>query len=217
MPSPFTAAVPVGRLGPGGVDLLGTAFLLPQAGLLATASHVVGQDDTNLVVVFKAGSPDPLTTYQDTSDPAVQTIRARVKAFDAFRDLCVLEIGGALAAGTAVQGADAVSVGEELIVAGYPHANNGRMVLTLQRTDVGAKILIEAGGVKSKHLVLNVQARPGQSGSPVYRARDNVLVAVVVGSYAPGGGGAISLGGIDPHTLHQTTHAISAEYLMAMM
>jgi hypothetical protein len=36
---------------------------------------------------------------------------------------------------------------------------------------------------------------------------------MVVGSYAPNGGGGILLGDVDPATLHQTTHAISAEYV----
>jgi hypothetical protein len=42
-------------------------------------------------------------------------------------------------------------------------------------------------------------------------------VALLIGSYAPGGGGMVSLGGVDPHTLHQTTHAISAEYAKELL
>ena len=90
------------------------------------------------------------------------------------------------------------------------------MVLTRQDTEIGARVLITSGGIKAKHLVLNVQARPGQSGSPIFRTFDGQLVGVLIGSYAPGGGGGISLGGVDPHTLHQTTHAVSSEYLSKM-
>ena len=71
--------------------------------------------------------------------------------------------------------------------------------------------------IKSKHIVLNIQTRPGQSGSPVFRESDSMLVAMIIGSYAPNSSGSISLGGVDPHTLHQTTHAVSAEYILQML
>ena len=106
---------------------------------------------------------------------------------------------------------------QRLSIVGYPHCTQGRNVLTYQETTVGAKILIESSYVKSKHLVLNIQTRPGQSGSPVFRETDSKLVAMVIGSYAPNSQGAISLGGVDPHTLHQTTHAVSTEYILKML
>jgi hypothetical protein len=115
-----------------------------------------------------------------------------------------------------IAGADGAPVGTQISSFGFPHADHGRMVLTRQDTEIGARVLITSGGVKAKHLVLNVQARPGQSGSPIFRTADGQLVGVLIGSYAPGGGGRISLGGVDPHTLHQTTHAVSAEYLSKM-
>lgn len=65
--------------------------------------------------------------------------------------------------------------------------------------------------------MLNTQARPGQSGSPIFSAYTTTLVAILIGSYAPGGGGGISLCGVDPHTLHQTTHAVSVEYVKKML
>ena len=90
-------------------------------------------------------------------------------------------------------------------------------MLTYERAEIGAKVLIDSNGIKSKHVVLNTQARPGQSGSPVLRLPDLMVIGLLIGSYAPGGGGGISLGGVDPQTLHQTTHAISAEYLTEML
>jgi len=40
---------------------------------------------------------------------------------------------------------------------------------------------------------------------------------MVIGSYAPSIEGGIRLGNIDPYTLHQTTHAVSAEYIASML
>jgi len=78
-------------------------------------------------------------------------------------------------------------------------------------------LVSNSSGIKSNHLVLNVQTRPGQSGSPIFRLSDSKLIGMIIGSYAPGGGGGISLGGIDPNTLHQTTHAVSSEYISKMI
>jgi S1-C subfamily serine protease len=205
----------VGRVTPAGVKLLGTAFLLPKTGLFATASHVAGTDDTGLVLAFKMLAH--ISDYQDTANPAVQMFPVKIAATDPFHDLAVLKAESQDASNIVISGADEAPVGTGTSSFGFPHADHGRMVLTRQDTEIGARVLIESGGIKAKHLVLNTQARPGQSGSPVFRTDDGKLVAIIIGSYAPGGGGGISLAGVDPHTLHQTTHAISSEYLLKMI
>ena len=209
-----SAIFAVGRTGPAGVQPLGTAFLLNKPGYFATASHVVGTDDTNLVLVFKQLST--LHEYQDTSDISVRQIPAKIMAADPFHDLVVLKVDASMSSAIRIGGTDSVQVGTLISSFGFPHADHGRMVLTQQDTAIGARVLIEVGGIKSKHIVLNIQARPGQSGSPIFKRADGEVVAVLIGSYAPGGGDGISLGGVNPHTLHQTTQAVSAEYLLEM-
>jgi S1-C subfamily serine protease len=204
----------LGVTGPSGINLLGTAFLLNKKGHFATAAHVAGTDDSKLVVVFK--DLNTIHDYQDTSDQKVNAFPVKIVATDPFHDLAVLKGDVDALSNVAIVGADAAPVGTEVCSFGYPHADHGRLVLTQQNAAIGARVLIESGRIKSKHLVLNQQARPGQSGSPIFRADNGELVAVLIGSYAPGGGGGISLGGVDPHTLHQTTHAVSAEYLSRM-
>jgi len=182
--------------------------------MFASAYHTVGSDDANLVLVTKGMTN--VDAFQDTSDTQVQMFPGKIHAADPLHDLVVLTAAVDVQCNLVISGADAVSVGAAISSFGYPHADHGRMVLTRQDAEIGARVLIDSAGVKSKHLVLNTQARPGQSGSPVFNRADGKLVAVLVGSYAPGGGGDISLGGVDPHTLHQTTHAVSAEYLKEM-
>jgi len=205
----------VGRVQPDGINLLGTAFLLNKPGLFATAAHVPGQSDHGLVIAFKGMTS--LADYQDTSDTQVQTMPVTIHATDPFHDLAVLKTNSTGSSNVKVTGSDSVAVGAEIATFGYPHADQGRLVLTQQNAEVGARILIQSGGIKAKHMVLNIQARPGQSGSPIISLADGSIVGVLVGSYAPGGGGGISLGGVDPHTLHQTTHAVSAEYIAKMI
>jgi hypothetical protein len=40
---------------------------------------------------------------------------------------------------------------------------------------------------------------------------------MITGGYAPAGGGGVIVAGIDPQTLHQTTHAVSAEYILGLL
>jgi V8-like Glu-specific endopeptidase len=205
----------VGRITPDGVNLLGTCFVLNQNGLFATTAHVTNNDENNLVIVVS--STTDLKTYQDTSNTQVQMLYAKIKNIDPVRDIAILEVDQPINSNINIVGADHVNISDEIAVIGFPHCNLGRQVLTFQKTIVGAKILIETSGIKSKHLVLNIQTRPGQSGSPVLNSENTLLVGMIIGSYVPGQGGGISLGGVDPHTLHQTTHAVSAEYILNMI
>lgn len=206
----------IGRNGPGGVTLLGTAFgVAPDR--VATAFHVSGPDDSNLFLIFPRVTS--LNDYQDTSDTALQLVPVDLIEADPVRDLAILGLPSyaVLSMAYSLSSSDEVPPGALVTTFGFPHANFGRMVLTQQRAHVGARVLIESAGQKSKHVVLNTQAREGQSGGPVFDDSLTRVVAVVIGSYAPAGGGGISLGGVDPATLHQTTHAISAGYLEAML
>jgi V8-like Glu-specific endopeptidase len=206
----------VGRTGANGVSLLGTATLLNSPGKFVTAAHVTQKDEQNLVVVVKPDNSS-INDYQDTSDARVEVIPVRIEAIEPFRDLCILSAGIDAFSTISMGSTDILNLGNVVDIFGYPHADHGRLVLTQQRTEIGARILIKNGIVKTKHVVLNTQARPGQSGSPIFSAQTTMLVAILIGSYAPGGGGSISLGGVDPHTLHQTTHAVSVEYVREML
>jgi V8-like Glu-specific endopeptidase len=206
----------VGRTGSNGVELLlGTATLLNSPGRFVTAAHVTNKDDQNLVIVLRPYNS--IDDYQDTSDERVQVIPVRIEAIDPFTDLCILSADIDAFSNISMGSTDLLNFGSVVDIFGYPHADHGRLVLTHQRTEIGARILIKNGIVKTKHVVLNTQARPGQSGSPIFSAYTTTVVAILIGSYAPGGGGGISLGGVDPHTLHQTTHAVSVEYIREML
>jgi V8-like Glu-specific endopeptidase len=205
---------PLARLGAPS-SLLGTCFAVgPHQ--VATAHHVVAGDPSGLAMVLPKFRS--IQDYQDTTENSFQTVPLTVFAADPIRDLCVLTLGGAEFRGPLRLGStDQSPVGSLVMTQGYPHANFGRMVLTQQEAKVGARVLLGSGGQKFKNMILNTQAREGQSGGPVIDPGTGLVVAILIGSYAPGGGGGISLGGVDPATLHQTTHAISAEYLQEML
>jgi S1-C subfamily serine protease len=205
----------LGRVEPSGVRLLGTAFAVAND-KIATAYHVVGADDRNLVMILPRVSS--LLDYQDTTDHRVTHAPLKMHAADPIHDLCVLQCDAntAIWHNYTISSTDAVPPGAPVITFGFPHANFGRMVLTQQMAHVGARILIGSQGDKAKHLILNTQAREGQSGGPIFDISLQKLVAVLIGSYVPGGHSGLIVAGVDPASLHQTTHAVSAEYLQGM-
>ncbi len=206
---------PVGRITTNGVELLGTAFFINQAGLLATAAHVVGNNDNNLVIIMNRITS--IQDYQDTSNEQVQFVPAKIKEINPIADVCILEVPTQVQSTFVLDSTDSVQVGEQIAIFGYPHSDHGRMVLTQQDTSVGAKILIKSNGIMLKNIVLNVQSRPGQSGSPIVIPEKRTIAGILIGSYAPKSNGGISIGGIDPQTLHQTTHTVSVEYIKEML
>jgi hypothetical protein len=197
--------------------MLGTGFLINNNGHIVTTKHVVGNDDKNLVVLFP--HIDNLNSYQDLSNNSCQPIPVKVKDIDPFKDIAILESPNIRYSGSIppIGSFDNIDVGEMVEIFGFPHCIHGRRALTLQRASIGAKVLLTSSDIKSKHAVINIQSRPGQSGSLVFSARNNCIAGILIGAWAPITGGGISLGGINPQELHQTTHCISAEYIKEML
>jgi len=213
----FTQTVLViGRITPEHVQMLGTGFLVSKDGLIATTRHVVGSDSSNLVVLFPHITN--IDEYQDLSDTRCKPVPARIQEVDPIKDLAILKselnFNGEI---PKLGSFNSTSVGDEVGIFGYPHCVQGRRALTFQKAEIGAKVLLVSSGIKSKHAVINVQSRPGQSGSLIFSPKTSSITGVLIGAWGPTSGGGISLGGINPHELHQTTHCISSEYIKEML
>lgn len=210
-------AVLVGRISPGGVNVLGSAFIADQFGNCATPYHVVGSNDDNLCIVL---SPTvDINVYQDSSETNCSIAPAKMTEVDPSRDIAILKTDLTFPSGftfAPLGSFDDCNVADQMEIFGYPHCTFGRRALTLQRAEIGAKVIMENNGAKSKHGVLNIQTRPGQSGSFVQCPRRLQVVGMLIGAWVPGQG-RISLGGINPHELHQTTHCISADHIRDML
>lgn len=204
----------VGRVTPNHIQLLGTAFMVGADGKYATAKHVIGDNHNGLVIL--APHIQRINDYQDTTDSRCQPVDAVVLEIDPLKDLAILKADVSFTGPMPTLGTlDLVNVGEKIGIFGFPHCVEGRRALTFQESEVGAKVLLDSSGIKSKYAVINVQSRPGQSGSMVFCPRNSSVVGLLIGTYAPNFG--ISLGNINPAELNQTTQVISAEYIREML
>lgn len=200
-----------------GVQLLGSCFAVSNNGLFVTCRHVIGNHANNLVLV-SSSSADNIYEYQDTSNRQCKIIEVQsIETVNPLCDLVLLKTDIYVSRISAIGTLDEVNVGDEVELLEYPHCvNDWQMhILTLQRTIIGAKILRESNGLKYKYAILNVQTRPGQSGSLVFCPSLQKVVGILVGGYAPNSG--ISLGGINPYELNQTSFCLSAEYINEML
>ncbi|WP_233966180.1 S1 family peptidase [Pectobacterium polaris] len=207
--------VTLGLINAEGINLLGTGFFVA-SNKIATARHVIKGVQGDIVVIQSGLSN--FNEYQDTTNNKVYCINCKVIEDDPIKDLSILEVGVNLS-GTmlSLSGFDNISIGDEVAVVGYPHCVEARRVLTLQKSFIGAKVLLSNSGVKFKNAIINIQSRPGQSGSPIISMRDGSVVGLLIGAYLNNFGGGIIVGNINPAELHQTTHCISAEYIKDML
>jgi len=156
----------LGRRSSTGINILGTCFLTKNPGCFATASHVTQGNDKDLCVIIQ--NQDQLSDYQDASDNQVRCVPAFIDKIDTIHDTAIVRINEGLTSTIELVSLDQVKVGTEIEIFGYPHAEHGRKILTKQSADIGAKILLSAAHAKIKHCVVNIQTRPGQSGSPIF-------------------------------------------------
>lgn len=205
----------VARENNGTMQLLGTSFIVGKNGLFATARHVVGDNTNNLYILLP--HINNIDDYQDTSNNRCNFVKASVSEINPVTDLCILKtnLNYPQDAILRISGLDEVLVGDEVDIYGFPHCVMGRRVLTYQKAEVGAKMLLECDGVLSKYATLNIQTRPGQSGSLIYNRTKNSIIGLLIGSYAPNSG--VIIAGINPHELNQTSYCISANYINEML
>lgn len=204
----------IGKTQNGVINMLETCFLIEKGKYIVVPRHVIGDNDENLSIILP--SMRSINEYQDTTVTRANCIGVKIIASDPFRDISILKPIQSITAPEVLLGnIDNIKIMEQTYIIGFPHCTEGRKVLTVQEADVGAKILLESNNIKSKYIVVNTQTRPGQSGSLVYDPKSNKIIAMLIGAFAPDSG--ISLGGINPRELHQTTHCISAEYILNMI
>lgn len=162
----------VGRITPQHVALLGTGFLVSKNGLVVTTRHVIGDDDNGLCVLLP--KTRDIDTYQDTTDASCKPVNATLKEVDPIRDLAILSTGLSFQGGNLPRlgSFDDTRVGDVLCIWGFPHAPEGRWVLTVQNTIVGAKILLGSQGLKLKHAIINTQAHPRTERLTSFRSKE---------------------------------------------
>lgn len=206
--------VVIGKIVDTNVQMLGTGFVISKDGKLVTARHVIGNEDKDLVILLP--HIKNINEYQDLSDFSCTPIKVTIEEINPITDLCILKgdfnFQGAL---PEISSLDNINVGDRIGILGFPHCIMGRRVLTYQETIIGAKMLLESSSIKSKYATINIQTRPGQSGSLIFNLQTGNVLGLLIGTYAPNSG--VIIAGINPHELNQTSYCISGEHIKEML
>lgn len=196
------------------IKMLGSGFLISNDGKIVTARHVVGNETDGLCVLMPH-IPN-INAYQDVTDTTCRPVPAIVEDINPITDLCILKTDLRFDGRLPTLGSlDTISVGERIGIFGFPHCVMGRRVLTYQETEIGAKMLMETSGIKSKYATINIQTRPGQSGSLIFNLKTGSIIGLLIGAYAPESG--IIIAGINPYELNQTSYCISANHIKEIL
>lgn len=196
------------------IQMLGSGFLISNDGKIVTARHVVGNKTDGLCVLMPH-IPN-INAYQDVTDTSCRPVHAIVEDINPITDLCILKTDLRFDGQLPTLGSlDTISVGERIGIFGFPHCVMGRRVLTYQETEIGAKMLMETSGIKSKYATINIQTRPGQSGSLIFNLKTGSIIGLLIGAYAPESG--IIIAGINPYELNQTSYCISANHIKEIL
>lgn len=196
------------------VKMLGSGFFVSNDYRIATARHVIGNEYENLVMLLPHISN--INQYQDVSDNTCKYANAKVLEINPITDLAILKIEqSGLIMTPPISSLDNIKVGERIGIFGFPHCVMGRRVLTYHEAEIGAKMLLESSGIKAKYATLNLQTRPGQSGSLVFNPMNGDILGLLIGTYAPDSG--VNIAGINPYELNQTSYCISANHIREML
>lgn len=200
-------------------QILGTGFVAGyQKGICAvvTALHVLGgRNDLFLFVPPHGGDVSKFQIYPQTE---IQIHKAVLAITEPLLDLAVLLIEGASAMSTPgfIKRPEDVSVGEEMLVVGYPLSVLGSVLETVEPCTVSALgIRLLQGGMGRPEYILSRPTHSGSSGSPVIRRRDGVVAGVVRGCLASPS--SLSIGNIPLGTDTNVTYAVSSHVIPALI
>jgi len=208
--------IAVGTLTNGHTQLLGSGFFLKNE-YYATALHAV-KNLPNLKVI-----PAPNVNssgYQNFTDRS-HVFDAVIHSVNPLIDIAILKVAGAFSnqnPSFGLAGLDYLRSPAALLLSGYPHCVMGRFVHTFKDTVLGAKIERLYFGTPVRQGVLNIMTRPGESGSMVVDMKNRNVVGMLVGAWVPQGSeGAVTIGGIDPQTLHATSLCVSLHHITELL
>lgn len=204
----------IGHSSTNGVQMLGTGFLISTDGKIVTPRHVIGNIFNGLCILMPNISY--INEYQDANPTTCNYKYATIYAIDPIHDICILKsefnYNEEL---PKLDNLDNIDVGNKIGMFGFPHCVMGRRVLTYRESEIGAKMLLETSGIKSKYASVNIQTRPGQSGSLVLNLKNKNIVGMLIGTYAPSC--SVTIDGINPHELNQDSYCICASYIKEML
>lgn len=155
------------------VDFLGTAFAVHEAGYLATAAHVV-KDQERIMI-----SPSTDATGYQTTSQKLRCLEASVVEMDERNDVALLKFNEPVnlkLPENLLGNPDKLTPGAAIMHLGYPFGKTGSLVLAMRSGYLVAKIETAQG---IKQLYVEGVAYSGATGGPLVDARHDTIIGIV--------------------------------------
>lgn len=201
------------RKNDGGVEFLGTAFLVDKKGYLLTCAHTISLD-MKLAIV----PPQPVNEWNNMTQEKVNIIDVEITQFDTTHDCALLKINAEVTVNVMPNmfgDPDKSPVGANILYFGYPFGDKGLHTLKVSSSIISSKAI---SNNNTKHFQLDSMVHDGNSGGPLVDIHSGQIIGMISGKFNPSGNsGGIMIGNYALGTESSISYATSIEYGINLM
>ncbi len=196
------------------VVFLGTAFLVHEKGYMLTASHIIGEDHSDLMVV----RPQDPEEFAKLSLDEVGAVAVEVVTSDVYHNVAVLKLKKDFVIETPdhlIGQSNNLALGTGLINIGFPYGHQDMHILALRSSVLSAKAKLSND---TKLLLFDSMVHDGMTGGPLVSVEDERIVGIVIGRFSPlDDGGDINRGQNYSEYDTSMSYAVCIEYAYALL
>jgi serine protease Do len=161
------------------VHFLGSAFLVHEDGYLLTVSHIVPQNDVDLIVVPSS----PGNEFTSISHETVTSIPVRVVSRNQDRDVALLKMQQEIEMQLPdhfIGTAESTIVGNQVMALGFSFGHQALHTLMALSAVTSAKVLSRN---ESKILLFDNMIHVGDRGGPLIGVDDGLVIGIINGRF----------------------------------
>lgn len=161
------------------VQFLGSAFLVHEDGYLLTVSHIIPQENANLIVV----PPIPGNEFTPISHETVTSVPVKVVSRNLDRDIALLQMEQQIEMQLPdhfIGTAESTIMGTQVMSLGFSFGHQALHTLMAVSAVTSAKVLSRN---ESKILLFDNMIHDGDRGGPLIGVEDGLVIGIVNGRF----------------------------------
>ena len=196
------------------VQFLGSAFLVHEQGYLLTVSHIIPQEDANLIVV----PPTPGNEFNPISHKTVTSIPVKVVSRNHDRDVALIKMEQEIEMQLPdhfIGTAESTIVGNQVMALGFSFGHQALHTLMAVSAVTSAKVLSRN---ESKILLFDNMIHDGDRGGPLIGVDDGLVIGIINGRFdAPSASQDYTDGSQTVKAVTNMSYAVAIDYGVELM